>query len=354
MKGRASVVPVLAVLVMCLALPVGAFAQEKSANGAASHPEGLIHTVVEGDTLWDLSAEFLGSPWKWPELWERNRFLTNPHYIYPGIQIVIFPPPAKDYALSVTEAPAAAPSEPAATAPVKETAPKTAMLDLTPSEYVRAGEFRKEMPKGIGRILYSVEPKVVFSEGDRVILQVNRDLPAGQLLGVYRVRGPITAPGDRQVTGYATYLVGLVQVKGKENGQVMGVVRNSFEDLSREDQLREEIPSYAPVPISPGAPGLAASVISGQWENKELATGNFIYLNRGSAAGIAVGNVFRLLDGMEGTSVGSSGGYSRVRVDVGQAVVVRVSPEFSTAYVAKSFQSFPAGITAVRGTEGIR
>lgn len=354
MKGRASVVSFLTVLVMCLALPVGAFAQEKSIEGAASYPEGLIHTVVEGDTLWDLSAEYLGSPWKWPELWERNRFLTNPHYIYPGVQIVIFPPPAKEYALPAAEAPAAAPPAPAAAAPAKEAAPITAMLDITPSEYVRAGEFRKEMPKGVGRILFSVEPKVAFSEGDRVILQADKDLPAGQLLGVYRVRGPITAPGDRHVTGFATYLVGLVQVKGKENGEVVAVVRNSFEDMSREDQLREEIPSYAPVPLSPGAPGLAAGVISGQWENEELAAGNFIFLDRGSADGIAVGNVFRLLDGMDRTSGGPYGGNTRVRVDVGQAVVVRVSPEFSTAYINKSLQSFPAGITAIRGTDGVR
>ncbi|HZW35583.1 MAG TPA: hypothetical protein VFF01_01495, partial [Candidatus Deferrimicrobiaceae bacterium] len=137
-------------------------------------------------------------------------------------------------------------------------------------------------------------------------------------------------------------------------GEVAAVVRNSFEDLSREDQLREEIPSYTPVPISPGAPGLAAGVISGQWENEELATGNFIYLNRGSADGVAVGNVFRLLDGMERTSGEPYGANTRFRVDVGQAVVVRVSPEYSTAYIAKSLQSFPAGITAIRGTEEVR
>ena len=27
------------------------------------------HTVVRGDTLWDISKLFLRSPWRWPELW---------------------------------------------------------------------------------------------------------------------------------------------------------------------------------------------------------------------------------------------------------------------------------------------
>ncbi len=360
MKGRAAVLSVLAILGSSVSLPVGSHAQDPPRGGAESYPEGLVHTVVEGDTLWDLSAKYLGSPWKWQEIWERNRFVTNPHYIYPGIDIVVFPPPAKEYALPVTEP---SPAE-AAAPPVEEEAaklsapapapPKIPMLDISPSDYVRAGEFVRERPKGIGRIRAAEEPKVAFSEGDKIFLKMKKEIPAGQLLGVYRVRGPITARGDRPVTGYARYLVGLVQMKATENGEAFGVVRKSFEDLSREDLLSEEIPSYAPVPISPGAAGLEASVISGQGENAELATGDFIFLNRGSGAGVAVGNVFRLVEYGGKSTAAVSGREPGIRVDVGRAVVVRVSPEFSTAYIEKSFQSFPAGVTAIRGVEGGR
>lgn len=359
MKGRAAVLPVLVILGSFLVLPAGGYAQDPSPAGAESYPEGLVHTVVEGDTLWDLAAKYLGSPWKWQDLWERNRFVTNPHYIYPGIGIVVFPPPAKDYALHVTEPPppeAASPPVPeeAVIPPVPVAAPKIPMLDISPSDFVRAGEFMRKKPKGIGRIRAAEEPKVAFSEGDRVFLRMNKEIPAGQLLGVYRVRGPITARVDRPVSGYARYLVGLVQVKGMENGEAFGVVRNSFEDLSREDQLSEEIPSYAPVPVSPGAAGLEASVISGQGENAELAAGNFIFLNRGFDAGVAVGNVFRLVEDGGKAAGKLSAREPGIRVDVGQAVVVRVSPEFSTAYITKSFLSFPAGVTAIRGAEGAR
>ena len=78
---RASVnLGTFAVAGMLILLPLGAFAQEAPAETAKSS-EGIVHTVVAGDTLWDLSAKYLGSPWKWTEIWERNRFLTNPHYI---------------------------------------------------------------------------------------------------------------------------------------------------------------------------------------------------------------------------------------------------------------------------------
>ena len=85
---RASVnMGMFAVAGVLFLLPIGAFAQQTLPESADSSG-GIVHTVVEEETLWDLSAKYLGSPWKWTTIWERNRFLTNPHYIYPGI---IFP-----------------------------------------------------------------------------------------------------------------------------------------------------------------------------------------------------------------------------------------------------------------------
>src|SRR4029453_12256081 len=53
-------------------------------------PEGATYyIIVRDDTLWDLAKRFLGNPYLWPQIWDRNNYITDAHWIYPGDVLII-------------------------------------------------------------------------------------------------------------------------------------------------------------------------------------------------------------------------------------------------------------------------
>ncbi len=48
------------------------------------------YTVKRGDTLWGISHKFLNNPSYWPEIWDVNQKVQNPHRIYPGDILYIY------------------------------------------------------------------------------------------------------------------------------------------------------------------------------------------------------------------------------------------------------------------------
>ncbi len=90
------------VLLLALAGGVGAWGHQPPQNlqfvgdhwtawdPPTTHEEGAeIYLVQRGDTLWDLAERFYGNPYLWPQLWERNRYVLDAHWIYPGDPLVV-------------------------------------------------------------------------------------------------------------------------------------------------------------------------------------------------------------------------------------------------------------------------
>ena len=46
--------------------------------------ESTVYRVRQGDSLWSIAAERLGDPHLWPQIWERNQYILDSHWIYPG------------------------------------------------------------------------------------------------------------------------------------------------------------------------------------------------------------------------------------------------------------------------------
>lgn len=47
-----------------------------------------VYVIQPGDTLWDLAHKHLGNPYLWPQIWEKNTYIKDAHWIYPGDPLV--------------------------------------------------------------------------------------------------------------------------------------------------------------------------------------------------------------------------------------------------------------------------
>jgi LysM repeat protein len=96
-------------------------------------PDAQVYTIQKGDTLWALAKNYLNNPYLWPQLWEKNKYIRDAHWIYPGDPLVVgvkaeevtppAPPPA-----AAPPVPPAATGQPPGAAPVAGTGPAAGEL----------------------------------------------------------------------------------------------------------------------------------------------------------------------------------------------------------------------------------
>lgn len=83
-------------LTICAGLSIGVVTTiEASTPTRNINPPALkanapnVYVVKKGDTLWDISKKFLKNPYRWREIWASNKYIKNPHWIFPGDRLLM-------------------------------------------------------------------------------------------------------------------------------------------------------------------------------------------------------------------------------------------------------------------------
>ena len=96
-----------------------------TANNAPDDTEGFeIYVVQSGDSLWALAEQLMSNPFLWPQLWEANEHIINPHWIYPDDRLLI----RRITQITEAEPPAPPPDPEAAPEPEPDQAPRFVQL----------------------------------------------------------------------------------------------------------------------------------------------------------------------------------------------------------------------------------
>ena len=299
---------VSSLLLAALLMSTVAFAQD-AVQLNPDHPTRYI--VKRGDTLWDISSHFLVEPWRWPEIWQTNPQIANPHLIYPGDELSLFYRNGQPV-LQVTRR--------AETGGVvsRQTGPRT--VKLSPSIHVMEREeaiptipidaIRPFLarPRVLGPGEYEAAPYVVSAGREALVAYLGLrifvrglDPQQGARYGVYR-RGQVyrNPANPDEILGYeAIHVADAVVEKPGDPATVL--LTTSTQEVRAGDRLFPVSNDQVVSNFTPRAPdwdvqGQIISVVEGV---SEIGENDIVVLNLGSRDGIKEGLVLGIFQAGE-------------------------------------------------------
>jgi hypothetical protein len=295
------------------ARPSGTVKLPPGQTGRESAP-GEVHTVEKGDTLWDLSQRYLGTPWYWPKVWSYNPEIANPHWIYPGNSVRFFAA-GEEVPSRVETGNAPAPVEMVAEAGEEMT--EATEMDAPSGEDAvsvsgkigyEARSGRKVITQGFltakeldeaGTIDSSFAGGNMISWPDNVYLRFKRNVNAklGDRYVVFHTLREVSHPATGQKVGFLTEYVGTLRVVQLGKQFVTAQIVDQWDAISRGDlvgpygeRLAENI-----VP-RPNEKKVEGHIITALEPNLTMyGEHHFVVVDRGSKDGVQVGNLFSVI-----------------------------------------------------------
>ncbi len=336
-----------------------------------------IYTIQKEDTLWDISKVLFGDPHYWPKLWSSNPGISNPHLIHPEGSLGFIhgtegSPPSLNIVQGLSgklpQRSAKAPPDflkgvkinipgskkpppimqniPSSLPPLRLSDKKEDKdkLDLSFGQVSRSTisflrHYMAEKPlSGSGIISGNKEYGRWFHAGQTLLLEMTDPVNPGQKLTVIQNKGKLysSVRGVRGPFGYQVDVQGEVEVIGR--------VEDSFD-------LYEAKVTQSFSPVTKGALVLNKSLIQYDYKKTDVAGSSsaqiigvpsisrhekqvaspysLVYLNRGLAGGLSVGQMYQV---KANSSVRDHIQYG-YEIKVGEVKIIYTEQRFATGII---------------------
>lgn len=252
------------------------------------------YTVVKGDTLWGIAGRFLQSPWRWPEVWQKNKEqIKNPHWIYPGQVIIIDKVNGTMRLSGDTGGPGGEPTvtlHPSIRVESNRDAiasiPQNVIEPFLTRPLVVSDESMHDLP----RIIASKGDRVVFVKGDSAYIAGITDTSVRNYQ-IFRPGIALKDPDTDKVLAYQADYLGSGTITHEGNTATL-LITSFSEEINIGDRL---VPAAEPRLINymPHAPEgeIKGRIINTYTQVGLAGRGMVVALNRGSTDGLDVGTI---------------------------------------------------------------
>jgi LysM repeat protein len=296
-------------------------------------PQGRVHVVRPGDTLWDLARQYLADPFLWPDIFRLNTdVVRDPARIYPNERLVL--PPGvvavgqrEDRTVFFNQG--------------QRTTDLNTVLAATQAQYpvVRPGDFysagyvaRDEEVSLLGRVAEVVSPTVVPLERqpavqiyDKVFLAAD----SGAQLAIGDRVQFLRAGRELERFGRVWIPTGMATIAAVDGGTATAVVIRMFDQVLPGDLVVPVAAFPVPPAVRPAASsGLQGRIVAFQRPHPVQANEEIAFLDVGRQAGVKEGDVFEVFLPRSRRDWGT-----RPEIPVGRLQVVKVTQGTASARI---------------------
>ncbi|ELF3534975.1 LysM peptidoglycan-binding domain-containing protein [Vibrio cholerae] len=309
------------------------------------------YTVVKGDTLWDISALYLDSPWLWPRLWQVNPEIDNPHLIYPGDKLTLFWRDGQPV-LSLKPMRKLSPQVRVLEKQVVPTVQEGLVLPYLQSDRLMA----KTALQGSVRVIGSSEGRQYLTKQDQLYIS---GVHSKKKWGIYRELAQYQRDDEVMVALRLVAVGELAMTGGNFSGlslqeQNQEILANDIALPEIDLEERQLSTTFYPQP----APAGSEARILGSLEGSQYAGQNqVVVIDQGRSDGVAQGSMFELYqaavqvkakqDSSTFLSERSNTDVQLPSVKVGALMVIRPYERFSLALITNSSAPISAEVHAL-------